>query len=637
MRADGNWLGALAGIEQALARAPEDDLLHRIRVLTLADIGASHRAWVLYRAKPHIFEADERLRLEAALVARMINWSRLYVSDESARLEEAEAASVHLQRFRSTVELDPRTLARIDVDELILLNRLNRHDEVARRYRAMRAAGREVPAYALAAVGDSLLAERAPEEAAVALEAAVEHDPDNHDATLQLAYAHIESERFDRATAMLGRLLEQQPAWPRAPGARRGHANRFRLDVETTSALVRAFGEDLEGAQAIAEPLASKGPNNAESQTALGTAYLLRGWNDAALERFRVAATLDERHVPALLGQVAALSALDRLDEARPLRMRLLDLYRSEVRVQDMDRQWRTRQGPIVRAYTAAGDSHNAAADSPLGSRDAAYGIEVRGPLLADRWRPLLRSEHRRADFADQSSRVQRTDAGVGYGYRGIDASALIGRASDGIGGTSVSAALDWRIDDRWDVGIAVRRNDIDGSLQARAAGITADSARIGLGFRRHESEGLSIGLQRLRYEDGNRRDAFDISANRRWFSAPHLLVTGLLDIDASRATREDAPYFNPERTASLDLGVGIDRIGWRHYDRHFRHRIAASAGPHWQADFGTSWVPALRYGHEWQFTPTRELQYGLSWARPVYDGQRETRVALDIEYRWGE
>ncbi|MFC0677856.1 poly-beta-1,6 N-acetyl-D-glucosamine export porin PgaA [Lysobacter korlensis] len=637
MRSSGDWLGALARIEQALAESPDDRELYRLRVLTLADVGASHRAWTLFRARPEWFDSAERMRFETAQVARLINWSRLYAANEQDRLAEAEAAAARIREFRSAAPGDAHASSNLDFDELILLNRLARHEEVVRRYRGMLAQGRDVPSYVLAAVGDSLLAERAPEQAAVALAAAAEHAPDNHDATLQLAYAHVESERFGEALALLERTLEQQPAWPRPHGAPRGHENRFRLDAEVTYALVRAFDEDLAGAQATLEPLGAAAPSNAELQSSLGTVYLFRGWPEAALQRFSIAATLDERHVPAMLGQVAALSALDRFDEARPIRARLVEFYGSEVNVQDMERRWRVARGAGVRAYAAAGDGRGDAGVSPLGSRDVAAGVEAHSALLADKWRVLLRSEHRRADFADQRGRLHRNDIGVQYAYRGLNAAALVGRATDGLGGTGATATLSTRLDDHWTVGAELRRNDAGASLQARAAGITADSARVNASYRRHESAAISFGASRFRYDDGNRVDAVDVSASRRWISEPHLTVAGLVDFDASRASRDDAPYFNPARAATLGFGIDVDRIAWRRYERHFRHRLAASAGVQWQDGFGTAWVPALRYGHEWQFAPARGLEYGLSWSRPVYDGQRETHVALDIELRWGE
>ncbi|QDH70402.1 hypothetical protein FKV23_10130 [Lysobacter alkalisoli] len=117
----------------------------------------------------------------------------------------------------------------------------------------------------------------------------------------------------------------------------------------------------------------------------------------------------------------------------------------------------------------------------------------------------------------------------------------------------------------------------------------------------------------------------------------PHLLVDGLLGGYTSRGSRDDAPYFNPGRDGSLRIGARLDHITWRHYDRHFRQRFTASAGPYWQESHGSAWVPQLRYEHEWRFGIGRLLQYGVNWSRPVYDGVREERLGFDLAFRWGE
>ena len=63
-----------------------------------------------------------------------------------------------------------------------------------------------VPPYALAKVGDSLLATRHPEEAATALEASLADMPGEFDIQLLLAYAYLESEQHERALAQLQSL-----------------------------------------------------------------------------------------------------------------------------------------------------------------------------------------------------------------------------------------------------------------------------------------------------------------------------------------------------------------------------------------------------------------------------------------------
>ena len=50
------------------------------------------------------------------------------------------------------------------------------------------------------------------------------------------------------------------------------------------------------------------------------------------------------------------------------------------------------------------------------------------------------------------------------------------------------------------------------------------------------------------------------------------------------------------------------------------------------------SWMnQSAEYRHEWQIGEGRIFEYGVSWSRPVYDGQRERHVGLDVGLRWGE
>ncbi|WP_082607328.1 poly-beta-1,6 N-acetyl-D-glucosamine export porin PgaA [Lysobacter sp. Root983] len=638
LRADRDWLAALSLIERHLAVHRADADLYRLRVLTLADIGARDRARTLYLARPELFSAEQAADLNAAGLARRIVWSKAYAVDEATRLEEARAADAAIDAYRAQLASagtpEPASLA---YDRLVVLNRLGRHQEVADEYRRLENSGRPVPGYALGAVGDSLLTLRRPDEAAIALERAVQADPDDPDLPIQLGYAHLERERYDLALPLLRGLVEARAPWPHAPGARRGYENWQRYDAETNYALARAFGEDQPGAQAMLEPLAAIGPNNADLQASLGSIYMFRGWPSRALERFSIASTLDERNVEARIGQVETLSTLQRYDLARPIHDQLLARYPNEAHVRSMDRNWDMRRGWQARVYAAGGRNRDGGGASPLGNRDREYGVEVATPLIDDRWRLLARSGRRWADFQGDRSVAQRNEVGLGYAYDRLDAQLYVGRDRDGLGGTAIAVGAGWRIDDRYALRARVSRNDAAASLQARASGITGDLVEIGADYHPSERTALGASLQHWRYDDGNRRDQLSLALDQRLLSRPHLLIDGLASLGAGRGSRDDAPYFNPSRDASAEFGIRFDHLTWRRYDRHFRQRLTLSSGAYWQRDYGTAWVPSLRYQHEWQFAPGRVLSYGLNWSRPVYDGQREQRLGFDAEFRWGE
>lgn len=639
LRDQQQWLPALALIEQAAAAHHDDGALYVLRVHTLSEIGARHRAWTLYRARPELFSAEEAQRIEADRLARMTSWSRLYVADEKHLLDEAQATDRATGDYLARAGVDPTALPlRLRLDRLDLLNRLARHQEVADDYSRLQQEGQPIPGPTLAVIGDSLMALQRPEPAATALEAALKADPGNIDLQVQHAYALMESERFDLALPEFKALVDANPAWPYADGSPRPYANWKRYEAETNYAMARSYGEDLAGAQAMLEPLVSIAPDNAGLQSALGTVYERRGWNERALERYRIATTIDPLSLQGRVGQVETLVQLQRSDLARPIHDNLLATHGDALPVKLADKLWNLHQGWQWRAFAGSGRSRgDADSVSPLGSRDAVYGFEVETPLHDDRWRLTAGSVDRSADFEDGVVHDRRVGVGLRYGFDRLSWHLQANRAFDAVDDTGISFDLGWRFDDKLDGSLALRKSDPEASLQARESGITADSVTLGLDFHPSELTRLTGNAQRLRYDDGNRRDALSIDLDQRLLTRPHFLLNALADIGTSRGKRDDAPYFNPSRDRSWEIGLRADHLAWRRYDRHFRHRLTASAGQYWQEGFGSAWVPSLRYEHEWRFGLGKVLVYGLNWSKPVYDGQRERHLGFDAEFRWGE
>lgn len=230
-----------------------------------------------------------------------------------------------------------------------------------------------------------------------------------------------------------------------------------------------------------------------------------------------------------------------------------------------------------------------------------------------------------------------RVGAGVRYEYDRLDVRAYATQPNDDWSNeTGLGLETTWRFNDMLKGALLARRADPDASLQARRAGITGDRIAVGLDYVPSERTTLSTAAERWRYSDGNRRDVLGAHLDQRLLSRPHLLVNGLIDGYAGRGSRDDAPYFNPSRDASLGVGVRIDHLAWRRYERYFRHRLSVTAGPYWQEGFDTRIVPTARYEHEWRFGPGSTLLYGVSWSRPVYDGIREQRVGFDVGLYWG-
>ncbi len=239
--------------------------------------------------------------------------------------------------------------------------------------------------------------------------------------------------------------------------------------------------------------------------------------------------------------------------------------------------------------------------------------------------------------FQDQKINPLWIGAGARYRFGRVDAEAAVVRPNDSIGDTGLRGGFGWQFNDQWHAGVTAARNDPEASMQARVSGITADSVAVAVDYTRNELTHWSLGGSQFRYDDGNRRDTLNTAIEQRLLTRPRVTIDGLGSLYTSRGSRDDAPYFNPSRDRSVEIGLRIDQQLWRHYERHFRHRLTVSLGDYWQEGFGSSLIPTVAYRHEWQFGQGRIFEYGVSWSRPVYDGQRERHIGFDAALRWGE
>lgn len=647
LRDQRRWLDTLAITEALLVRDPTDDDAYRLRTLALADLGASHRAWELYRARPDIFEPAIAHRLQADRVARLIVWGGLYPRSQATRLDEMRFAQAELATLVAQLPASGTDIARrLRNDGLLALNELGQHAEVTDIYRDTQERGEALPAYVGTAVGDSLLAARHPELAVEALERTLIEDPEARNARILLVYAYIESERFDDAYALLERMRASEQPWLRREGAKQAYPNWRRYDADVTDTLIDSFAHALDEAQRQGEALVSVGAMNADLHQTLGSVYLQRGWGERGLERHRVARTLDPDNPAPRVGEVQALLDLDRTAEARPLMAELIRLHPDHIHAQRAQQRWQRRQGWQVTHESSWGrntddgrdDVDGTSGRSPLGTRDARHALRVSSPLYDDRWRLTAHAADAYADFQGERVRHQRAGLGVSYAQDRLQWGAEVSLPFDDYDdGVSIGSFGRWRFNDVLQATAAIWRHDPEASLQARRAGITADSAQVGLDYTPSESTTVAAGLQQLRYDDGNRREALSLRFDQRLISQPHFLLNGFGGAYTSRGSRDDAPYFNPARDQSLEVGLRADQIVWRRYDRHFRHRLAVSATHYEQQGFGSQWYPTARYEHEWQLTAGRQLSYGINFSRPVYDGVREERLGFDLRVYWGE
>jgi biofilm PGA synthesis protein PgaA len=632
------WVDALAIYEHLLAADPRDDVAFRMRALTLADLGASYRAAELRSTWPDAFADYQRDRLQGDAVARAITWGGTYAEREDERDVEMERALAALRELQSNTTRTNWEKRRLRMDSLIALNALRRYEETVAEYEALRREDGDLPAYVHGPAGDALLALRRPQEAEAALKRALALNPSDVDTRILLAYAYVEQERFDLALPLLDDLVRSQAAWPRRQGARAGYENWDRYQADIVQAMVTSLAHDHARAHALLDGLVRNGPRHAGTQAALGTVLHRRGRPTAALERFDIATTLDPRSRDAAIGRVSTLFDLQRVAEARRAHRVAQATFKDDLHILRLDREVVLRTGPQGRVSWVEGrNDGDGTGASPFGTRDRRIELEAWTPLLGNQWRVGVLGDEVRARFVPDTVTYRRIGAGVDYRYDRLGLRAAVYNViepDDDDAAWTVDAA--WRVNDAWSIRGGLAGNDVETSLQARRAGISADSIAAGFAWTPSDLAAVDGRVKRLRYSDGNDRDEASVFARWRLHTAPHLLVDGLASGWFSRASETGRPYFNPERDAMATVGVRFDHIMWRRYERHLRQRLDLQVGPYWQEGFGTHWVPAVAYRHEWRPVQGHTFEYGVTWSRPVYDGERERRIALEAAYRWG-
>lgn len=642
LRKDGKFPEALQQVQAWLAHDPANTDAATLQVLVLADMGASEQAWSLMRRHPQRFAAHDRERIEGDRIAAHIRWGGTYAADGARQDDEATDA---LRLLRETEAARPRTTTwestRIRVDALSALNQLQRHAEVAQGYQALVDEGVEVPAYILPTVGDSLLALRRPEAAVEVLQQSLRSGAGPISTHLLLAYAWVEQERFDLALPLLERLAAEQPAWPRRQGAPRGYENWDRYGVDMTRALVESYAQDNATAERSLRALLAIAPADSGLHAALASVESRRGRPTSALQHDVIALNLDPRSADACAGQVDALLALQRPGEAVDALDELRTQHPRDPRVRRIQRQLDIHRGwqatvEAGRARSQGGGDGTSA--SPLGSRDGSLQASLQSPLIRDRWRVALVGRDEWAALPEERVRYQAFGAGLRYRHDRLGVSADMLRSTDRFDtGLTLLLDIDWRFSDAWTGLAGARRNDPDASLQARQRGVTANTLQVAGRYTPSDTTRIEARLGQLRYSDGNHRLQAGVDAEQRLSSAPHTLIEGLFSVQTSRSEYRSPPaYFSPRRDAAALVGARLDHIGWRRYERSFRQLLEVTAGPYWQQGHGTGWVPSVAYRHRWAPVQGQQLGYGVTWSRPLYDGQRETRVALDLSWQWG-
>ncbi len=632
------YFAALARYEKILQLKPDHQNALRGRILMTHRLGAPHLAASMAREHPGLLSVNEMAAINSDVAAISIRWQRISEHSVDAEIVQKEQAKQTIDYLKKRLtELSDAGQAqrlqyhRVAFDLMIALQIEQRMSEVIALYLQLVEQKAIFPPHALIAAADAYFVLEKPQIARDLYLEVLELGVKSLAVQLSLFYAYIESEEYDNAIELIDRLNEQQSRRKRVAGSPVSQPNPDKVSVEITAAYARAYIDQLPDAQHRLESMHRQAPANIDIRSSLAYIYLWRGWPRRALEEFKIAASLDERHLDAPIGRIHADYALYEFPTVEQNLLTLNTRYPDHPRFNNVNRLWELHNMRELRVEFSRGISSG----SQEGSRDLTLNSHLYGRPLRYHYRPYLHHLHTQASFPEGKSQYRRIGAGIEYRGRDLEVRSELSRNLGGAAGIGLNSEAVWMLDDYWSLSANIDSYSNDVPLRGRDQGIDGWGTGVGISYRFHELRRLDASLQWLEFSDENRRQSGGVSIDQRLFTKVDYKLNGIASLNISKNTREDAPYFNPLSDLTLGLGIVNEWLLRRHYDYAYRHRLGIMVGQYQQKNFKTRPIWTIRYEHQWNFNDRTELRYAISRGQRAYDGETELNTQFDLTFIW--
>jgi len=187
---------------------------------------------------------------------------------------------------------------------------------------------------------------------------------------------------------------------------------------------------------------------------------------------------------------------------------------------------------------------------------------------------------------------------------------------------------------DTWKFEVSYTNFSLDIPIRAQADNIDAKEQAAKVTFDLDESWYWHLSMERLNFSDSNRRRALYTEISYPVEKKPLRRQRLGLEIYGSSNTLRNAVYFNPSRDRSITLAHQIEFLRKETRFRARTDRILLDFGSYYQQGFGTHSRWGLGFQQEFVLTDASELEYGIRFARNVYDGTRDNQAGFELKFR---
>lgn len=638
--ADKDSLQALAAYNDILLLRPGRLDTQRAAGYVVADMGGASAAFDKARQAPAgAFSPQSLAWLEQQALGERLKWAirdrdqqagsarveslDRVLADQEAALLRAEAAANQGGPEASGWNAVRRGL---HADRLLALVERGRPADAVDLHDRLRAAGVDLPAYALGATASALTQLRRSEEAVPLYEAAISKaGPDAaspNDTELGLVYAYLDTARFEQADALLQRLESVTPALLRlTPQA--GRENPQYTDVAGLRGLYWLYTDRAALAEERFAQLTQYAPLNPGYAYGGAVTERMREHPEAAVARFEALAANAPDDISGRAGYVEALIDVSEYAEARRRAESLSADAPDAAETRDTRRKLSAATAPRLDI-----DAQGGRGGGTLSNSEWRVDSRLSSGLINDAWRVFYDQSLGRGNTSDGNANWLRGGLGLGWEQGRWLVEGALQQANSGRYRTSVGGRVDYRASDQWRLSATYDGDSKELPWKARVARVGAREFGASAGYIVNESRRFDLSYARLDFSDGNLRNGVAASWSERWISAPRFHLDSKLSADGSRNSQQDVAYFSPSSDSSVGLALRGQWLNWKSDDRQFFQAVELSAGRYQQAGFGSGPEWSIRYEHRWDLGPRFTLRYGLSYGSHPYDGVRERQRA---------
>lgn len=466
------------------------------------------------------------------------------------------------------------------------------------------------------AQGAALLGLERPKLAQAVYEAVLAVQPEDVDARWGLFYALADQGAYQLATEIIDKTAPDR--WLRTGPEGRKVPNADWLPARLAAARVRSWDEQQGIAWQQLKALRALHPDDSRVRLALASVAAARGWPRLAEQEVRSAQTLDEASLDV---QLALAESALRRNQWREFRHRskLLELA-EPAQLARLERESRMRLGWQA-TYDLQRRTEPGRSGLPPGeSRRSMTRLD--GPLWSDGWRPFVTTEYTEGTTPEVLEAVRRRD-GLGIQFQGPDNSLELQLAeqSGNRPGTSLMGRVSHSFSDQWTGALGFAHRAADAPLRAIANGIDMHTANLGMDYNRDESLSAAVGLQVLKYSDGNQGLRSSAAITHQLHASSGWRVSTRQGLNTSRNSSNSGPYFSPLRDLSVSVALISQRVWLRTPKRNWSDNLELQAGRYRQAGYTEKTISSVSYEQTFSPSPALEFSGGLTVSLRYFDG----------------